>query len=76
MDIRYTVASCQQADFDVQAEVLGQTRDVKVPGLVLELVSEDGGMGHTFRVLPADMAATMAQYPVGKGVTVTLTPDP
>lgn len=75
MDIRYTVASCQQADFAIQADVLGATRTVMVPGLVLEMVSTDGGMGHTFRVMPTDLTSALAQFPVGKGVTVTLTPD-
>lgn len=49
MGIRYTVLSVNQDEAEVDALVAGQTVKAKVPVLTVEMVSEDGSMGHTFR---------------------------
>ncbi len=50
MNVRYTVASCVDGEFVVVADVAGTPTEVKVPGLIVELISEDGSMGHTLRL--------------------------
>ena len=66
--IRYTVTSSTEDEVSVEATVAGQTVIAKVPGLVVEMTSEDGGMGHTYRFRPngpEEMAAAQAKYAVG-----------
>ena len=75
MQLNYTVVSATAEDFTVTAQVAGQDVQAKVPGLVVEMLSVDGSMGHTFRYMPEDVAAELAKFPVGASVTVTLTPD-
>ncbi len=75
MEIKYTVVSCVEDSFDMTVEVNGSPMAVKAPGIVLELMSLDGSMGHTFRFAGANAAEVLAAYPLGHGVTVTVTPD-
>lgn len=49
MKIRYTVASAASENFAVEATVAGKTVQAQIPGKTVEMVSEDGSMGHTFR---------------------------
>lgn len=49
MKIRYTVASVVPDQIAVKAIVGGKEIDAKIPGVVAEMVSDDGSMGHTFR---------------------------
>lgn len=74
MQINYTVTSCSEETIDVLATVpgLGEVT-AKVMGLVVEVTSEDGQMGHTFRFTPADMADAKAKFAVGSPVVATFT---
>lgn len=72
--LKYVVASAHEAKFDVEAEVAGKKMMASVPGVVIELVSEDGAMGHTFRFVPDGIAATLEAFAVGTKVTMTLIP--
>lgn len=47
--IAYRVASVSKDEAPVIAQVAGQNVEAKVPCLTVEMVSADGGMGHTFR---------------------------
>lgn len=71
MDIKYKVASCSQEDVVVKAIVAGKEVDVKAPGLVVELVSDCGKMGHTYRFIPADMAEALEMFTVGEPIILT-----
>lgn len=51
MKIRYTVASVHVTEGEVEAVVNGVKMTAKAPMTVVEMVSEDGTMGHTFRWL-------------------------
>lgn len=73
--INYTVTSCSADDFSAEAEIAGRTVSVKVPGLVIEMSSADGSMGHTYRFVPEDLEAAEAAFAVGTSVTVTLAPE-
>ena len=74
MEINYTVHSCSEDEFSVAATVAGREVVAKVPGLIVELTSEDGSMSHTFRFTPDDMAAAKNDYAVGNVVVATFTP--
>ncbi len=74
MQIKYTVTSCTQDEVTVKALVAGQEVDAKIPGLVVEATSIDGGMGHTFRLTPADMSEAMDLFSVGAEITLTFSP--
>lgn len=71
MEIIYTVASCSEDPVDVIATVNGREVSAKVMGLVVELVSEDESMGHTFRFTPEDMTAAKDMFAVGETITLT-----
>ena len=71
MEIIYTVRSCTEDEVSVTATVAGREVVAKIPGLVVECVSECGGMGHTFRFTPDDMAAAKKEFAVGNVVTAT-----
>ncbi len=75
MEIKYKVHGATQDEFSVVAEVMGNPTTVKVPGVIVELDSLDGSMCHTFRFMTNDVAAVLADYPVGREVTVTITPS-
>jgi hypothetical protein len=49
MKLKYTVAGVTQDQVEVDAVVAGQTIRAKIPAWIVEMVSEDGSMGHTFR---------------------------
>lgn len=71
MQINYTVHSVEKADIETLANVNGSSMVVKVPGLVVELVSDSGDMGHTFRILPTNMDEALALYTVGGRILST-----
>jgi hypothetical protein len=71
MEIRYTVASCNQEDVTVKAMVAGREVDAKIAGLVVELVSDCGQMGHTFRLQPADLAEAQELFAIGAEIVLT-----
>lgn len=73
MQFKYTVHSAHVTEFPVKAIVGGKEIEAKVPGVVIELVSDDGSMGHTFRYIPED-ASDLEGFAVGTPVTVTLEP--
>lgn len=73
MKLSYIVTSAASQLFDVKAKVGAQEVDAKVSGVVIELVSEDGSMGHTFRAMVDDIDAALAEFAVGKKVQVELT---
>ena len=50
--IRYTVHSVEEQDVKANVELNGEVVEASVPGLVIELVSKDGTMGHTLRLVP------------------------
>ncbi len=72
MKIKYTVHSVTVSPASVTAIVAGQEVEAKVDMLVIELVSADGGMGHTFRLMPSDLEAEQEEYAVGAEVELTL----
>lgn len=49
MKIRYTVSSVHLTEGEVEAVVGGVKMTAKAPMTVVEMVSDDGTMGHTFR---------------------------
>jgi hypothetical protein len=71
MEIKYVVQSCSEDEVPVVATVAGREVSAKVAGLVVELLSEDGGMGHTFRLTPTDMAAATEFFAVGEEIKLT-----
>lgn len=56
MKIPYTVHSCDEQQVEVTVEFQGNATRALVTGLVVELVSDDGVMGHTYRIVPASDA--------------------
>ncbi len=72
--IDYTVTSCTTDEFTVEAEVAGKPAQAKISGLVVEMSSADGAMGHTYRFVPDDLAAAQEAFAVGSTVTATLVP--
>ncbi len=74
MQINYTVTSCSEDTIDVIATVAGLGEvTAKIAGLVVEVTSEDGSMGHTFRFTPTDMADAKEKFAVGAAVVATFT---
>jgi len=74
VELNYVVTSSQSDVFAVTAVVGGVEREVTIPGVVIEMLSEDGSMGHTYRFVPEDVAGTLAEFPVGAAVRLSLTP--
>jgi hypothetical protein len=72
--LNYTVHSVTTDQFEVDAIVAGTPRKVSVPGLVIEAVSQDGSMGHSFRFIPDDSAAAIAAFVVGSAIVVSIEP--
>lgn len=66
--IRYTVHSVAQSEISVDATVAGQVVTAKVPATVVEMISEDGSMGHTFR-----FTGDASEFVEGQAVDVTFT---
>lgn len=76
MEIKYTVASCTEDPVEVVATVAGREVMATVMGLVVDCVSECGGMGHTFRFRPDDIEAAKKQFVIGAPIVATFTfPD-
>lgn len=73
--LRFTVASCAAGEFPATAEVAGRPVEVKVPGLIVELVSADGSMSQTLRLTDAD-ADAFKDAKRGDEVAVTYTRTP
>lgn len=74
MEITYIVQTCDIQEVTVKASVNGKEVDAKVPGLVVQMVSEDGSMGHTFRFMPDDLEAAKAEFPIGSKMTASFAP--
>lgn len=71
----YTVHSSDLVEAPVKAMVNGVEVEAKVPRLVVELISNDGEHGHTFRLPitgPVDVVKWARAMKVGQGVTLTL----
>lgn len=66
------VHSVAPGDFAAKGTVGGKTMDVTIPGVVVELVSDDESMSQTLR-LQADDAAAFDGAKEGDEVTVTYT---
>ena len=69
--IKYTVHGVSEVPVEVTVEFNGAPIQATVPGLVVELVSEDGTMTHTMKLVPAasDVDALRAQYQPGVAIT-------
>jgi len=72
--LKYFVHTASQEDFTAKATVAGVERDVKVPGLAVEMVSEDGSMSHTFRFVPDDMEKAVAAFEPESAFIVSIAP--
>lgn len=71
MKLNYTVNSCVRDNFTVRAKVSNREVDATIPGLVVEMVSEDEAMGHTYRFVPEDLEKAEAEYQPGAIVEVS-----
>lgn len=76
LDLKYLITGCSRSGFPVRAQVGTRTVDATVDGLVIEAVSEDGAMGHSFKCQPEDLAAAEEEFAVGNVLTVTLSGAP
>lgn len=70
MKVNYTVHSVSEAPIVAIAQVGGKDREVSMPGLVIEIVSDDGSMSHTLR-LADDLDAAQKLFVTGKTITAT-----
>jgi hypothetical protein len=75
MKIRYDIKSCVKDQFAAVATIGGAEQEVIIPGLVIEAVSEDGSMGHTFRCRGTadEIEAAFQRASEGGDLFVTLT---
>jgi hypothetical protein len=71
MRLEYTVFSVSESPFAVTADVNGTPRDVTVQGIVAEVVSTDGTMSHTFRLID-DLDEARALFVPGNTITLTI----
>lgn len=71
MEISYTVHSCVREGFPAMAKIGDREVEVIVPGLVVELVSDIGNMGHTFRYLPENIEKAEAMFAIGAKIKGT-----
>lgn len=69
--MRFEVHSCTEEPINVTADFNGQPITAQVPGLTVELVSDDGRMSQTLRFIPADIEADKARFAVGGVVVAT-----
>lgn len=72
MKIRYHVHSVAPTDFTVDAVVAGRETQAIVPGLIVEAVSEDGSMGHSFKIWGEDNAAIIKRCSPGDELEVSI----
>lgn len=73
MELNYIVHSCVEDAVAITVTVKGREVQATVPGLVVEIVGEDGGMSHTLRLTPDDIEAAKELFAVGNAVTSTFT---
>lgn len=73
MKFTYKVHSAVTDEVALDVEANGQTLSVKAPALVIELVSEDGTMSHTLRVIGASDKDAEG-FVVGATIVGTFTP--
>lgn len=71
MILNYTVTSAVEVEIAVRATVAGREVDAKMPGVAIEMVSDDESMGHTFRFSPDDPAACLKRFAPGTVVRAT-----
>jgi len=69
-DLKYKIHSVNEDEVAAIAEIDGVKTSVKVPCLVVEALSSDGSMGHTFKI----RGGKAADYPMGGDLTVRLIP--
>lgn len=70
--VRYAVHSATAQPFETTVELKGgQKVQAAIPGLVVELVAEDGTMTHTLKFVPEDMEHAVAEFAVGAIVEAT-----
>ena len=77
--IKYTVHGVSEVPVPVTVQFNGAPIQATVPGLVVELLSDDGTMTHTLKLVPGDnIDALRAQYQPGVSITASfdLTPTP
>lgn len=68
MRAKFTVHSAEAQSFEAEVEFAGKKVRAPVPGLIVELVSEDGMNCPTLRFIPDDMEAAKALFAVGSVV--------
>lgn len=73
MKINYSVVSVTEDEAEVTAVVAGREMRAKIPMLTVEMISEDGSMGHTFRFANYDDDEA-DKFTVGNAITATFTP--
>ena len=74
MEIKYRVHSVEQQLVTALVTLNGEQVQAQVPGLVVEIVSDDGLMGHTLRLVPHDMEAALALFVLDTEIVSTFTP--
>lgn len=72
MKIRYAVHSVAPTDFAVDAVVAGKQVVATVPGIIVEAVSDDGSMGHSFKIFGEDNAAIIKRCSPGDELEITI----
>lgn len=72
MKITYKIVSCVRSNFQVMAQINGRDVEATVPGLIIEGVSDDGAMGHTFKFYDGDIDAAYDRAKAGGTLSVTL----
>jgi hypothetical protein len=73
--IEYTVASTHQTTVTRTATFNGQDIEAQVPAIVVECVSADGGMGHSFTFIGSEVSEAAGFFAPGETVTATFTKD-
>ena len=74
MKIEYVVATAALSKVPMQTQINGVDVVAEVPMAVIEAISADGTMVHTFKIM-ADAEAVVAQFPAGSRLTVTIEPS-
>ena len=68
MQLVYTVHSAVEEDVTMVVKINGADTAVKAPGMVVELVADNGSL--TPRFVPADMEAARKLFAVGEKIKV------
>jgi hypothetical protein len=76
MQLAYTVHSCAPTPVTATVTRNGKEMQVTIPGLVVELVPDDGTATMTLRFIPDDMEAALALYAVDAHLHATFSPIP